>query len=220
MKNSLYKLGLVSFLALTSLDASDVNGDYFGIGAISSDVTEDKKNTLNRNYYFGIDIGTSSMSVNNVDTINNNAVAKAESSGASSFGVSLGYIYDKEYFSQLSLNQISYDDVSFLNLLISYNKTFEQDTFTPYIGVVGGFTRTKFKKSYLENSTLNDDSVIQMALGVQGGVDYDLKNDMKLFAQYQFLKSKATTELQSGTETKKITRDNHGTLSCGIKWLF
>lgn len=172
----------------------------------------------NKKYFIGLSTGSSKMDVTQNDKIGSISIGTPLDNKGSNFNIELGYRYNLKYFSTISYSLIKYNDIKLHNYLVSYNKVFDNQ-YNPYLGLVGGVSYIELTKSHI-NSSLPDEKGRKFAIGVQGGLEINIDKNLDFFFQYQYLKAKHITIVESSPARSEFARDNHSNLSIGIRWIF
>lgn len=171
--------------------------------------------------FIGASVGVTKVDIT-YNKINGNfsSVSTLDEKGLN-FGFELGEYLDDKTFITLSYNKIKFDNVIFDNYLVSYNKLLlKNKSYNIYVGLLGGVSFIKITSLAVDNLYKIDGRGKSKALGVQVGSEYTVDKNLKLFLQYQYLKSKHTTDLVSQSARANIVRENFSNMMCGIRWIF
>ncbi|MCK5109985.1 MAG: hypothetical protein KAQ94_00570 [Arcobacteraceae bacterium] len=170
-------------------------------------------------YFIGVSAGYSQMKVIQNDKVGSLSLGTQPDEKGLNLNLELGYKYNSNYFSTVSYSLIKYNDIKLHNYLASYNKVFNDIRYKPYLGIVGGISYIELTKSHI-NSQLTDKTGQRFAIGFQTGFEKELYKSFNFFTQYQYIKAKHLTSLESSNAKSELIRDNYSNLSFGIRWGF
>jgi len=188
---------------------------------LNNNKTEEKKIEKKENKYFlGLSLGLSHISTeyNKVNGVFSSV--KSSDTNGFNFGWEAGYYINKNSFSTVSYNQMNLNDVAFYNYLVSYNRILKNIPYNTYIGILAGISYSKVTQSPVANLVAKDTRTKANAIGLQIGASYNIKKDLNIFTQYQYIKAKHTTNIISQTAKANIQRSDLSNLMFGIRWDF
>lgn len=170
-------------------------------------------------YFVGVSIGASKLSVSQNDKVGSISLGTQPDTEGVNANIEIGYKHNMEFFSTLSYSQVKYSEVKLHNYLISYNKTFNKSSYKPYIGVVAGISYIELRKSLINGNTIDKEGK-KSVIGVQTGFEKELNDHLVFFSQYQFLKAKHSTSVESNSAKSELIRDNYSNISLGLRLSF
>ena len=169
-------------------------------------------------YFLSVSGGLSIMSVSQNNQVGSIDLGTKPDTKGLNLNFEVGYNYTPNTFATAGISYLKYSDVKLYNYLVSYNKRLKEMPYNTYIGLVGGISNIELTKSLMGGATPSDSSGRELAIGIQIGFEKKLDNDLIFFAQYQFLKAKHTTTLESSPARSELIRDNFSNISFGVRW--
>jgi len=159
---------------------------------VSNNKVNNKKNIIsNNNFFIYGGLSKAIVSVNQAESISNKI--KQNYIGAE-FG--LGYRFNKNYTSTLSIQRLINTQTYINNILLSLNYQFTKILLKPYIGVVTGYSILHWKKSPTDIESSTDNKIATSRLiGGHIGIEYPINNNFSIYSSYQYIPIKHTTIL-------------------------
>ena len=194
MIKKIIKISLISLALLSSLNASD------------------------HKYFLGLSTGISTMTVDKKDQVGSVSLITQPDDNGASFNLELGFSYNLTTFMTIGVNHQKYNDIKLYNYLISFNKKIKPIP-SLYAGVLLGMSYIELTKEHIDLPIL-DKRGKKFAIGAQIGYEKTINNNLIFFTQYQYLKAKHKTLLETTTASSELVRDNYSIISVGIRWKF
>ncbi len=187
---------------------------------ITQDILPTDEESIFDDFFLSLSAGVSSMSVSQNNITGSTVLETKPDDMSFNIEVALGYRFNEDSFSTLSISYIEYDDVTNYNYLGSYNRIFfNTQTLKPYIGVLAGISSLELTKSSV-NGKITDAKNSIFAYGVQIGLEQELSNHFRIFAQFQYLKAEQTTSFNLLSGEFELTRDHYLNLNAGMRYEF
>ena len=128
----------------------------------------------------------------------------------------LGYTYNPNIFTTLSMQKASNSQTELMHFLLSANYQLPDTFMNPFVGVVGGYGELKWKENPISSlQTTKDITASSYFLGLQGGIKYPLNDSFSLYGTYQYLPTNFETVITNKGEIKHKTMKN---LIIGVKY--
>ena len=173
-----------------------------------------------RNFFLGVNAGV--VNVNSTqDNINGNIVLDTEvAQNGLSIGTELGYYLKDNIFMTLNYHYFTLDAVNLNNIFLTLNYEFLKDeTFSPYIGILGGYSLLNWSE-YPIASIEKDDSSSSFMSGMQMGLNIAIIDSIDFYAFYQFWIMDHKTNLENSQGQMYIQQNFAHNLGAGIKYMF
>lgn len=207
-------LGLVASLAIVSAVTCQAGNDQAPITTDETIVDLKKENF----FVYGA-LGNNKVEV--IESINRgtNIIENASDTAALSLEAGVGYRYSDHIFATLFANNSEFDEVTMTNYAASVNFRMADFAVTPYVGAVIAYSMLEWNTLPVIASgpyTSNLESE-HIGMGVQGGAEYMLTDNITVFGKYLYLNHDHFTELY---ETSKVEHKNTQNIQGGLRYEF
>jgi hypothetical protein len=109
----------------------------------------------------------------------------------------LGYNYTPTYFTTIAFQKAITDEKNIDNIILSANYKFTTTYLIPSVGLLGGYSTMLWTKDPVISANKQRKST-KFFLGLQGQVEYKLKNRFTLLGTYQYLPYEHKTNIKNG----------------------
>jgi opacity protein-like surface antigen len=130
------------------------------------------------------------------------------------FDIGFGYRYTDKYFTTINLQKSFFEQIDINNYYLTANYRFTHQNHNPYIGVILGYSELIWTKDPIDKVSSRDTKSGKASMGLQGGVDYKLKDRLSIFGQYQFIYNGHKTYINDDSLIHKFQNN----LTLGIKY--
>lgn len=140
-------------------------------------------------------------------------------SSALSYSIELGYRYDKTFFYSITHARADFKTHKYDNLYLSANYNFDLKSsgFSPYIGVIGGWSRLTWTEHPVEASLESETKSSNYLVGLELGVEHRVADKFTLYGSYIYNYSPQKTFLHDDGE---ISYDNTHNFVLGFRYYF
>ncbi len=152
---------------------------------------------------------------------NGSDTAEMPSNSSLSYGLELGYKFNRDYRMALSYLNANATDVSFSNIYMSGNYLFESfSNMTPYIGLILGYSQLKWNTSPMPSSEFTNSSSSSMLTGTQIGLLYPFSKQISVYTAYQFVLMNHVTYLPPPSSKSELQHNSLHNLQIGLQYNF
>lgn len=132
----------------------------------------------------------------------------------------IGYRYSDHVFATVFVSGTELEEATITNYNASLNFRMADFAVTPYVGAVLGYSMFEWKDMpVVEKSPYTYGATsAHIGMGLQGGLEYMMPNNMTLYGKYQYMNHDHMTNLFE--EGEKIEYTNTSTFQGGIRYEF
>jgi opacity protein-like surface antigen len=221
VKISNYKLLILFFILLCtgSLYGYDkvVVKDSIPLVREKVKTIDDSKTDIPSNYFTIFSIGYSKLSIDNSvgsGVLENGAL----DDNNFIYDIGLGYKYNSDIFTTVNIARTTLDKLKLTNYYLSANYNLKIVGYSSYVGALVGYSGAKWTSSPIKDTLSSDLKLDSLLYGVQAGISKPLKDNLKLFAQYQFMILDHSLNVNNGVS--KIKHKFQNNLIVGVKYEF
>lgn len=190
---------------------------------ITKNLKEEQKPIMkdsNKKYFVGLNMGISRLGVEENTVRGTLPLDITLKKSGTTFGVEGGYNINEKLFTTLNYQYTDLTNVAFHDIFTSLNYRFgAKNGFSPYVGALLDYNIKRWKNRPLD-SLSSSDKANQVAGGVQLGSDYNIADDISLFALYRYIHLNYTTTITDSTNTKEIKYNHEQNFNIGLKYSF
>jgi opacity protein-like surface antigen len=211
-------LSIIASFAVVSTTACFASGDMAPV--------ETEETTLElkaENFFIYGSIGSTKTEVISSSNQGTQFVENTDDSAGYALEGGIGYRYSDHVFATVFVNGTDLEEATITNYNASLNFRMADFAVTPYVGAVLGYSMFEWKDKPAQ--TVNVAGVINsysptsahLGMGLQGGVEYMMPNNMTLFGKYQYMNHDHFTEVY---QTSKYEHTNTSTFQGGVRYEF
>ncbi len=178
--------------------------------------TQSSKN--DKKYFVGFAFGYSSAPVSNSGQID---LFLPKEQGIS-YDLSIGLHLKESFVLSAGYLRVDTKDVLFDNYYTSISYKFTPfNNFTPYVGVLGGYSQLTWNRNPLDNSTTNASNKSDSFFGgTQVGGIYDGYEIVSLYVNYQCLFLNHATTVKTATQSSELKHKTLHNIQVGVRYSF
>ncbi len=153
-------------------------------------------------------------------TVNAELAPNTDDTAGYALEAGVGYRYSDNVFATLFVNGTDLEEATITNYNASLNFRMADFALTPYVGAVIGYSMFEWKDLPVVEKSPYSSSLTSahVGMGLQGGLEYMLPNNITLFGKYQYMNHDHMTNLFD--EGEKIEYTNTQTLQGGVRYEF
>lgn len=173
-------------------------------------------------YFVGASIYLDSIDVNKEVVSGTNLNLPSNDDSTISFNIHVGAkkLYNN-FQAVINYDYIPLDDVKLQNYYLSINYQWDDIHLNPYLGVLTGMSKLQWKIDPLTNYTTKDNtSVASGFVGLQGGIEYYLKDNYSIISQAIYQEYFHTTEVIQTSNQTNIHHDRRFGVGIGLRYGF
>lgn len=171
--------------------------------------------------FVGISAGYSHLNVDKQDKQGSITLGDELEEKGYNFIIEAGHNYNNNIDITLNYQRVKEDDTHLNNYYIKSDYNFNSiQNFTPYLGVLIGYSELHWDKSPI-NTKSNDYTSDSYLIGTQAGVTYPITQHFKLHLMYQFAYMNHTTIIEPTSITRGELKHNYlHTVDVGLRYSF
>ena len=204
---SLDKSDEVNTNYFVSLEENDeVNSNYF--------VSLEEIDEANSNYFVSLGMGTSKYNINSKDNINYLHDSLEDTS--KTFDLSMGYIFNEDYFATMNLQSSILPNMKFIYLYSTFNYDLDTkvDGLNTYLGLIGGYGISKWNKSPVAFIDNNKETK-SIVYGLQLGSNYEITQKYSLSFELKHIRDNFETKIDY---KEAIEHAYHTVIILGVRY--
>jgi len=188
---------------------------------MSEDTIETQENPYrDTRFFIGLSGGFSKFDMSEKYTPTTIILDNQPKDAGYTYGVELGYYFNKSIFATLNYQRTDLENLYFDNVFASLNYMVRAfDSLSPYIGIIGGYNIMTWE-NYPLDTVISYENSSSFFTGLQVGNDIALGEYISIYMFYRYLKIENSTEIVTASSKGEIKHNNEQNFNLGLKFNF